>query len=455
MSEFSGKRVAVAGFGIEGQAAVGFLLQDRIIPLVYDEKPETDFSADTVKAYRDQGVEFHFATLDGLEGADVIIRSPGIQPEKPALLAAHRKGIEITSITKIFFERAKGITIGVTGTKGKGTTSSLIAEILKNAGKDVHLGGNIGLPAISFVEDLTDDSYTVYELSSFQLMDLTRSPHIAVVLMVTSEHLDYHPTQGEYVEAKAPIVKFQSSEDMVVANRDYEHSFAIANRSHGKKFWVSRRGAVQDGCFIGSGKVMIAEGGAFEEIIETKDIFLPGPHNLENICAATMVARLLGVPNAVIRETLEKFRGLPHRLEFVGQVDGVRYFNDSFSTTPESAIAAVNAFTMPKVMILGGSTKGADFSTLGALIAHDGSVKAIVGIGVEWPKIKDAILRAGGHVPVLVEGCVSMGQIVERARGVASPGDVIVLSPACASFDMFKSYKDRGEQFKKAVLGLS
>lgn len=449
---FSGKKVAVLGLGVDaGIDAVTFLLENGARPVVFDEKSGEELDQTALSLSKKLGVEVVTGPFKSFLDFDIILRSPGIRPDKGCLSEARRSGVEVTSSTKLFFEFADGVIVGVTGTKGKGTTASLIAEILKRAGKDVYLGGNIGVSMLSLLPKLKPESVSVCELSSFQLMDLTQSPHIAVVLMVTSEHLDYHISQDEYVEAKTPIAKFQTEADFIVANRDYAHSVFIAGKSKGRHRWVSKSGEVEEGCFIRAGKVFVRDRGREEEIIDTHDIFLPGPHNLENVCAATMAAKVLDVPNATIKETLKEFRGLPHRLELVGEAEGVRYFNDSFSTTPESAIAAIRAFTAPKIIILGGSSKGSDFAELGTLIARDPSVKCVIGIGVEWEKIKQAILDGKGHIPKFIEGCTSMPQIVLSAREAARPGEVVILSPACASFGMFKNYKDRGSQFKEAA----
>ncbi|MEK7608503.1 MAG: UDP-N-acetylmuramoyl-L-alanine--D-glutamate ligase [Patescibacteria group bacterium] len=452
--KFSGKKVAVLGLGVDaGLEAASFLLEEGAIPTVFDEKEEALLDAETIKKCRSLDIPVVFGKFENFDGFDFIFRSPGVHSGAAYLKATREKGIEITSSTKIFFEYAEGLTIGVTGTKGKGTTASLIAEMLRSEGKDVYLGGNIGVSMLSLLPKLTAQSVSVCELSSFQLIDLTKSPNIAVVLMVTSEHLDYHVTEEEYVEAKGAIAKFQSTNDVIIANQDFKNSIFIANQSFGKKYWVSRNDEVREGCFVRDNSVFVRNDAEEEKIVDTNEIFLPGSHNLENVCAATMAAKCAGVSTRVIAATLRSFRGLPHRLELIAEIDGVRYVNDSFSTTPESAIAAIKAFNYPKIMILGGSHKGSDFGELGELIQNDASVKAVIGIGEEWERIKEAIDRTKKREVKFIEGCKSMAEIVDVARKEAVAGDIVMLSPACASFGMFKSYKDRGDQFKREVLG--
>jgi UDP-N-acetylmuramoylalanine--D-glutamate ligase len=371
----------------------------------------------------------------------------------PELIRAEKNGVIITSQTKLFFDLCPCPIIGVTGTKGKGTTSSLIYEMLKAEGRDAYLGGNIGLPPFAFLDKLTGQSIVVLELSSFQLQDLNKSPHIAVMLMVTSEHLDHHETVEEYVEAKRNILRFQSQEDFTIVNRDYPASNESDVLTDGKVFYVSRERETDNGCFAFGGKIVIRKNGNDQEIMHTHDIKLPGKHNLENVCAAIMAAELAGVGKAAMVDVLKNFTGLEHRLQLIATKKGVRYFDDSFSTTPETAIAAIEAFTEPEIVILGGASKNSDFAELGKVIREAKNIKAIIGIGIEWDRIKEQIPTNTNIL--LVEGADSMQQVVIAAAKIAAKGDIVLLSPACTSFDMFKDYKDRGEQFKHAVQALA
>jgi UDP-N-acetylmuramoylalanine--D-glutamate ligase len=323
--------------------------------------------------------------------------------------------------------------------------------MLKESGKDVYLGGNIGNPPLTFFDTLTKDSRVVLELSSFQLQDSTKSPHISVVLMITSEHLDYHATTQEYVDAKRNILRFQTNQDYAVINRDYPASNESDIHTEGKVYFVSReRDVPEEGCFVKDNAVWIRQAAKDEKIIETSEIALLGKHNLENVCAAVMGAKLASVGTEAMIAVLKSFTGLEHRLELVAEINGVKYYDDSFSTTPETAVAAIESFSEPEILILGGSSKGSDFTELGNVISKRTNIKAIIGIGKEWTRIKETFPVDSSQFTV-VENCKSMKEILIEIQDLAEPGDVVLLSPACASFDMFNGYKDRGEQFHEEV----
>lgn len=436
--EFKDKKIAVLGLGVEGVSSLKFLKRQGAQVTCLDQKDGKDY-------------------LNNLSEYDIIIHSPGIKPTLPELLEAEKKGTIITSQTKIFFDLCPCPIIGVTGTKGKGTTSTLIYEMLKNQGLDAYLGGNIGVAPLDFLDKLKKDSWVVLELSSFQLQDLHKSPHISIMLMTVSEHLDYHSSIEEYVDAKRNILRFQTKDDFAVLNRDYPASNESDIFTEGKVLYVSReRDVLGDGCFVIDGKIMMSitsnkSSRSTSQVIDTKKILLPGKHNLENVCAAVMAATLAGVEKENIVKVLKTFKGLEHRLELVEEINGVKYYDDSFSTTPETAIAAIQAFKQPEILILGGSSKNSDFTELGQIIEKTENIKAIIGIGVEWEKIKEKIYDLKFKI---YEDCKNMQEIVENVSKIAEPGDVVLLSPACASFGMFKNYKDRGEQFKKEVKNL-
>ena len=451
-NKFKGKKIAVLGLGIEGLSSAVFLSKRGAIVSVLDQKRENQLDQSLLKILRESDIEILGGEeyLKNLLKYNLVVRSPGVKLE---LLKKFVSEIKITSQTKLFFDLCPCPVIGVTGTKGKGTTSSLIYEMLRKQGFDVYLGGNIGKPPLDFLDKLNTQSKVVLELSSFQLQDLTKSPHIAVVLMMTSEHLDYHKDTNEYVKAKKNILRFQTKDDLAIINKDYPASNESGIHTEGKVFQVSRIGKVKEGCFVENGKILVSiSKGRFTtekvEIIKTKDILLPGEHNLENVCAAIMAALLSSVSKKNIIKVLKTFKGLEHRLELVGEVNGVRFYDDSFSTIPETAIAAIQAFKNPEILILGGSSKNSDFKELGEVISSASNIKAIIGIGVEWPKIKSKIKNQKSKI---IEGCRNMKEIVQKAVSISKPGDVVLLSPACASFGMFKNYKDRGNQFKEKV----
>lgn len=462
LTDLQNKHVAILGLGIEGVALCEYFLTHGITFSVFDEKSEdelTNVGKEWVKILsklRKKHIPTVFGqipTAQEMREFAVVVRSPGVSLHKEYL-----KGYrgDITSQTKLFFDNCPGKIVGVTGTKGKGTTSTLIYEMLKKAGKDAYLGGNIGLPPISFLDTLTAQSIVVLEMSSFQLEDLSKSPQVAVMLMVTQEHLDAYGNQNshkdikDYVDAKRNILRFQTTDDMAILNMDYTATRESAEIASAQIAWVSRYKPVGNGCFVENNAVVIRSGGQETGIIDVKDILLPGAHNLENICAASMAAFFLGVSIADIAFVIKTFKGLEHRLELVKTIKGVRYYDDSFSTVPETAIAAILAFQDPEILILGGSSKNSNFTELGHVIEQMTNIKAIIGIGVEWERIKAHIDFRKTKTKV-VEGLKDMKSIVKECSKLAAPGDVVLLSPACASFGMFENYKDRGNQFKKYV----
>lgn len=425
---FKNKKIVIIGKGMEGLSSVKFFKKQGAQVTVLDQK---------------QGKNY----LQGLDKYDLIVRSPGVSPDKI-------KSKKVTSQAKLFFDLCPCKIIGVTGTKGKGTTCSLIYEMLKKEGKDVYLVGNIGKPPLDILDKLNTHSIVVFELSSFQLLDLTKSPHIAVMLMVTREHLDYHKDTNSYIDAKRNILRFQKADDFAIINRDYPASNESDIHTKGKVFQVSReQGLLDEGCFVKEGVIWFRDKGKEEKVIDCLEIALLGRHNWENACAAVVAARLEGVKYKNIVEVLKSFKGLEHRLELVDTIQGIRYYDDSFSTTPETAIAAIESFSDPLILILGGSSKNSDFTELGRVICDSQNIKAIIGIGKEWKRIKQHVVNSKSQI-VVVEGAKDMKTVIKAASKTAGTGDVVLLSPACASFDMFKNYKDRGGQFKKEVIKL-
>lgn len=430
MNNFKNKKIAIVSGGgrIEATANAEFFKKQGASVTIFDQT-----KGDSLKK---------------LDEFELVVRSPGV---KLAELEKHVSREKITSQIKLFFDLCPGKIIGVTGTKGKGTTASIIYEMLKKQGFDAYLGGNIGVPPFEFLDKLNVQSIVVLELSSFQLIDLKKSPHIAVMLMTTSEHLDWHKDLEEYVNAKRNILRFQTEKDFAVINKDYLASRESDLETNGQLYYVTRVDEAQRGCFVKESEVVIRNVDLEEKVISTAEILLPGKHNLENVCAASMAAYLYGVTVENIAYVLKTFKGLEHRLELIVEINGVKYYDDSFSSIPETTIAAIEAFKNREILILGGSSKNSNFAELGKVIANSKNIKAIIGIGVEWKRIKEQIPNPKSEI-LMVEGADSMEKIVTAASKIAFPGDVVLLTPACASFDMFKNYKDRGEQFKKEVL---
>lgn len=429
-------KVAILGFDTEGRGTYEFCKQRG------DDITICDQNADLVVP---EGVASQLGPdyLQDLEHFDVVIRTPGLHPAK--IFAANPgKEVTVTSHMNLFFEHSptKNI-IGITGTKGKGTTSTLVTKILEAAGKDVRLGGNIGTPPLSFIGELTPDSWVVLELSSFQLIDLKQSPHLAAVLMVVPEHLDWHEDFEEYVAAKQQLFIHQSPDDTAVYYADNETSLSVADASEGRLLPY----CAEPGAQIVNNQILIDN----QVICETSDIRLLGKHNLQNACAAVTIVWQVTQDIDSIQRVLSTFTGLPHRLELVKTINDVRYYDDSFGTTPDTAIVAIQSFEEPKIVILGGSDKGVPFDTLAKTVASS-NVRSVITIGAMGSTIA-AELQKSGFTSVIT-GASTMPEIVTQAREAAEAGDVVLLSTACASFDMFKNYKDRGDQFKQAVLAL-
>ena len=452
MIDLTGKKIALLGFGVEGESSASYLVSKNAKVVVFDPRDKTDSDPKIIDHLEQEGVEFIFGRYpENFSDFDLVLRSPGIKLSSSIIQKALNEGKVVTSQTQLFFDLCPAPIIGVTGTKGKGTTSTLIYEMLKKEGFTAFLGGNIGTPPFTFLDNLTPESKVVLEMSSFQLQDLHTSPHIAVMLMTVPEHMDYHENMEEYIEAKRNILRFQKPDDVTILNVDFPPTRESDLFTDGKIYHVSRVHDVEQGCFIKDDAIFLKTKGKIEKVIEAKDIKLPGKHNLENACAAILAAAFAGATMKSIVPVLKEFAGLPHRLELVATVNGVRYYDDSFSTTPETTIAAIEAFEDPKILILGGSSKKADFAELGKIISESDSVKAVIGIGVEWEQIKPHITNSKIKI---VEGCQNMEEIVKNAAALGELGDLVLLSPACASFGMFKNYKQRGEEFKKEAANL-
>jgi UDP-N-acetylmuramoylalanine--D-glutamate ligase len=458
---FKGKKVAVLGAAVEGLSLARFLVKKGAVITICDKKDR--LPAETIV----KGVEYRLGQnyLNNLTDFEVIFRSPGIPYFTPEIQAAQKAGVEISSQTKLFFDLCPCQIIGVTGTKGKGTTATLIYEILKTCNlplatcrPNVYLAGNIGTPAIELLEKLKPNDIVVLELSSFQLQDLHKSPHIAVVLNITQDHLDYHKDREEYINAKLPIINYQLPNDFAVINSDYETSRLFGKKTKAQVYEFSRKGEIGRGCYVNQGEIIWKNGNQETLVVKTCNLTLRGEHNWENVCAAACAAILCGANPSEIGKTIASFKGLEHRLEFVAEIEGVRYYNDSFATTPETSIAAIRAFSEPKIVILGGSDKGSDYSELAKEIVN-ANVKAVILIGAVAGKIKNAILNSELETRssklAIVEDCANMAEIIKAAKSISTKGDVVLLSPACASFGMFENYKDRGNQFKEEIKNLS
>lgn len=460
MQTYKRKHVAVLGLSTEGLDSTSYLMAKGVSVTCCDQLSREKLG-DIYHELAALGVTFQLGPeyLSRLEAFEAVVRTPGMSPRLPELVEYRNGGGEITSLTKLFFAECKAPIIGVTGTKGKGTTSTLIAKMLEADGKTVHLGGNVGTPLLSRVDQIGPNDWVVLELSSFQLEDLTQSPHIAVVLRTTQEHLanfdklatNFHPTKEAYVEAKKSIVRYQTDNDVAVINKDDLTARSFAYETKANKYYFSMSDTVAD-AYVVDHTVYLRTGTKTRKICDAKTVKLRGDHNLENIAAAALAARAADVSIEAITKAGTTFPGLEHRLELVRVVGGVTYINDTFSTVPETTIAAIRSFDEPLILILGGSEKGSDFTKMGEEIAQS-NVKAIIVIGDMTKRILAAVDAAdykGKHIV----GFTTIKDVVAAAEKEAVSGDVVLLSPACASFDMFPNYKVRGKLFKEEVRNL-
>lgn len=434
-------KIAILGFGAEGKTTLEYWAKDDHKITVHDIDESINVPS---------GIKSHLGKdyLSNLEGYDLLVRTPFLHPQD--ILAANPKSPDIlgrvTTVTNEFFKicPTKNI-IGVTGTKGKGTTSTLIAKMLEAAGKRVHLAGNIGIPALELLkQDVRPDDWVVLELSNFQLIDVKASPPIAVCLMVAPEHMNWHPNMDEYTTAKQQLFRWQAEDDTAIYFADNENSQKVVSISRAVKIPYFK----SPGAEVMNEQIVIDD----QSICAVKDIKLLGKHNWQNICAAVTAVWQVTKDIEAIRSVLQAFSGLEHRLEFVRELNGVRYYDDSFGTTPETAIVAMEAFHEPKVVILGGSDKDSSYKQLVQTVI-DNNARSVISIGDTGPRIAEALKHKG--FTNIIEGGNTMKEIVAAARSQAQSGDVVLLSTGCASFGLFDNYKDRGEQFKKSVLALT
>ncbi len=428
-------KIAIAGYGIEGQSSYRYFLEKGHELTIVDERAQID------------GLPLGAATILGSDAFehlgefDMVIRTPSLPPKKL------KSAVKVWSATNEFFEKCPAVIIGVTGSKGKGTTCSLIASILREAGQTVHLVGNIGVPALDILDSIKPTDIVVYELSSFQLWDLKKSPQVAVVLMIEPDHLDIHENFNDYVTAKANIRKFQTEKDVCFYHPTNEFSRQIAMagdflNAHRYNSEEKDSITVKGGNFVQDNRI----------ICPVNALQLRGAFNSENACAAISAATVFGAKGDAVERGLRSFHGLEHRLKFVREVNDVQYYDDSIATTAGSAIAAMEAFDQPKIVILGGSSKGAEYEPIARAAAAE-NVKLAILIGDEANNIERAF--GGKQVAIINLGsATTMREIVDLAAANATKGDVVILSPACASFGMFKNYSDRGNQFIAAVSSL-
>lgn len=455
--KLEGKKILVVGLARSGEAAASFLLSrgaqvvvtdsaDRDDPEIAERKERLELLARRLGARLEFELGGH--RIDSFVSSNLIVVSPGVPLTIEPLQRARAAGVEIIGELELAARYLKGKIVAITGSNGKTTTAALTGELLRAAGLRSRVAGNIGLPLVGFVDASRQDDFYVVEVSSFQLETIRLfRPYVAVLLNITPDHLDRYPSFEAYARAKQEIFRNQTEADWAVLNADDRLVASFGPQARARKLYFSRSRKLESGVYVDRGRIWYRDGEELE-LMRLEEIPLRGAHNRENVCAALAAGLLCGADPEAMRRAVRSFKGVEHRLEFVAEIDGVGYYNDSKATNVDAALKALEAFDGNIVLILGGKDKGGDFSAMRELVAA--RVKHLLLIGAA----REAIAAALGEV-VPSSFCSSLEEAVERAHELARAGDVVLLAPACASFDMFRNYEHRGEVFKKAVLALT
>ena len=431
------KNILIMGFGVTGKTALKFLKEFPCKIYVYDS------NQDLHKLNVEE--DFIIFKEEDLDDIDLIVKSPGIYPFHELLEKAREKDIEIISDIELSYRNLKtNNVIAVTGTNGKTTTTTILGDILKRVAK-TYVVGNIGRGILEITKEASDDDYVVIEASSFQLEDTIKfKPHIGVLTYVTSDHLDWHKTRQNYVDAKFKIFKNQDENDFAILNYE-DKDLAEEYKLKAEKYYFSMEKIGDKGAYVDNGNIYFNNGEVTEEVLDIKDIKIPGDHNVRNIMAAIIACKLLNIDLDLIKKSILSFTGVEHRIEFVREVDGVKYYNDSKGTNPDSTEVAVAAMDGDVVLIAGGYDKGADFDNL--IEKSKDKIKTAILFGETAEKISNSCKKSGVEFYITED----LKKAVELARKLSSSGDDVLLSPACASWDMYKSYEIRGQHFKDLV----
>ncbi len=446
--ELRGRNVLIVGFERTGAALARFLVDRGARVRVTDKKPAGAFGA-RMAQFAARGVAFETGghRAESFLGADLIVPSPGVPP-LAEIRAARERGVPVLSEVELAGRFLRGRVVGITGSNGKSTTTTLVHRILRDAGFRARLAGNIGTPLVSFVDKSRDDDVFVTELSSFQLEYTdTFAPAVAALLNLSENHIDWHGSFESYAAAKAKLFARMGPEGLAVLNRDDPRAWGLRTSVEARAYGFSRRRRPVRGAFIEDGWIVVRDGAA-ERVLPVSRVPLPGDHNLENVLAAAMIGRLLGAPAASMGRSIRAFRGLEHRLEDVLTVRGVRFVNDSKATTVDATLKALASFDRPVVLILGGRGKGGDYAPLRPAVRR--RARSVVLVGEAADKIEAAL---AGAAPV--ERAADYRQVVRAAFARARRGDVVLLAPAATSWDMFRNFEERGRTFKREVRRLA
>ena len=446
------RKVAVIGLGVSNLPLLDYLHEKGSIVTVFDDRNTEKISKEAIEKVNKYEFETSFGenNLDKLVGFDLIFRSPSCMPTKKELVEEEKRGAIVTSEIEMLMEMAPCKVIGVTGSDGKTTTTSLIYEIVKNAGYNTHLGGNIGIPLFTKLKDIESEDVIVLELSSFQLMNMNISADISVITNITPNHLNIHASYEEYIDAKKNIFKNQKEDGIVVLNYDNELTRNCRLEANGKVIYFSSKEKLENGIIVDNDVIKECEDRLRKHIINTKDIHLRGMHNYENVAAAIAATKSF-IDIDTIVDAIKKFKGVEHRIEFIRELDGVKWYNDSIGTSPTRTIAGLNAFDEDIILIAGGYDKHLDYEPIAKPIVDN--VKGLILIGQTSEKIYEAVTKEleKENKELDIYQCNEFPQIVEVARKIAKTGQVVLFSPASASFDLFENFAQRGNKFKELV----
>ncbi|MDI6906488.1 MAG: UDP-N-acetylmuramoyl-L-alanine--D-glutamate ligase [Thermoanaerobacterales bacterium] len=447
--QLEGRRVLVVGAGKSGLAAANLLARKGARATLSDAKGADELGGRL--SGLDDRVTLALGSYPDVtrEAWDLVVVSPGVPANIPLLAQAYAAGVEVIGEMELAWRFARAPMVAVTGTNGKTTTTALVGEIFRTAGRRTLVAGNIGTPLSAAVEDFGPEDVIVLEVSSFQLEAApTVRPHVALILNITPDHLDRHGNMTAYTAAKARIFANQGPDDWTILNADDPPTAALAASSPGRVIFFSRRHRLELGVFVHQGRIVVNGGGPEgpQTVCPVNALRIPGAHNLENALAAVGAAWAMDVPVETVARALQAFQGVPHRLELVGVVSGVRFINDSKGTNPDASIKALEAFTDPIVLIAGGRNKGNDFRPFAARFRD--KVRALVVLGEAADEIARAAAEAGLRE---IRSAPDLPSAVRAAAELARPGDIVLLSPACASWDMFRNYEERGDLFRRAV----
>ncbi|MBE3579491.1 MAG: UDP-N-acetylmuramoyl-L-alanine--D-glutamate ligase [Caldanaerobacter subterraneus] len=447
--ELKEKRVFVAGLGVSGVALCRVLVNLGANVMAYDQKNEIALK-EALEELKDLPVEIKLGDFkeEFLKGIELVVLSPGISLESEIVKRAKDMGLEILGEVELAYRLSKAPIYAITGTNGKTTTTSLLGEMFKNAGRKVYVAGNIGYPLVCAALEAGPNDHIVAEISSFQLETVKEfRPKISCIINITPDHLDRHKTFENYANIKGRIFENQREEEYVVLNYDDPVTWGLKERAKAKVFPFSRKKVLENGAYVKEGFLYLQN----KKVIKVEDIYIPGEHNLENALAASSVAYLSGIEVDAIETTLRTFKGVEHRIEFVAEIEGIKFYNDSKGTNPDASIKAIQALKTPIVLIAGGYDKGSEFDEF--VKTFDKKVRKLILIGQTAEKIKKTALKYSypEEAIFLVD---SLEEAVRKAYEVAEKGDSVLLSPACASWDMFKNFEERGKAFKKAVMDL-